>query len=709
MTCTASGTSVAGQYSNLGMANATHTDVDGDTATRSDSDPSHYFGASPSLDIVKTFADDTVTAGGGASSFTLVVTNDGNVALSDVAVNDTVDARLNVTGVAVTTASVAGGETCDAPSQNVLCTIPKLAAGEPVTITVDFSVASSVSAATVSNTANANSGYTDDSQNTQTVGDTSTDTVDLKTEADLSILKDDDPDPVVAGSNLTYTMTVNNAGPSDALNVVVSDTLPAGVTLVSTAGCVEDPAGVPTCSLGTIADGASAQYAVTVTVATATPFSTIENTVVVTSDTPDPNPENNTDTEPTTIVPLGSLGDFVWLDINLNGIQDAGEPGVAGVTVNLLDGAMALLRTTTTDTNGFYLFTNLPDGNYYLQVIPPAGLGLTLQDQGTDDTKDSDFDPTTGKTGLIELTIDRSEVSPAGPAERAPVVLPPAAPVNLTFDAGLIGADVAITKTGSPAGVTVGQNVTYTVTVTNNGPTNASSVVVTDTLPAGLNLVSTTGGCSQNGAVLTCGLGTIPVGGSQSFTIVATATAVGILTNTASVTATQPDPDLTNNQASASTNVSQVAASGIIGDTVWLDSNANGIQDPGEPGIAGVTVMLTNTATGVTTIAVTNDNGKYLFSALAGGTYTVQVVLSTVPPGHTATTPTTVGVNLADGGTFNQADFGFTQVVAALPRTGADNGRIALVGLMLLLVGGLLVLSVRRGLRDEGEQAAVDS
>jgi LPXTG-motif cell wall-anchored protein len=142
---------------------------------------------------------------------------------------------------------------------------------------------------------------------------------------------------------------------------------------------------------------------------------------------------------------------------------------------------------------------------------------------------------------------------------------------------------------------------------------------------------------------------------------------------------------------------------------VWLDSNANGIQDPGEPGIAGVTVMLTNTATGVTTIAVTNDNGKYLFSALAGGTYTVQVVLSTVPPGHTATTPTTVGVNLADGGTFKQADFGFTQVVAALPRTGADNGRIALVGLMLLLVGGLLVRSVRRGLRDQGEQAAVDS
>jgi uncharacterized repeat protein (TIGR01451 family) len=276
----------------------------------------------------------------------------------------------------------------------------------------------------------------------------------------------------------------------------------------------------------------------------------------------------------------------------------------------------------------------------------------------------------------------------------------------LTFDAGLIGADVAITKTGSPASVTVGQNVTYTVTVTNNGPTNASGVVVTDTLGAGLTLVSATG-CTQAGAVLTCALGTIPVNGSQAITIIATTTLVGTVTNSASVAATQPDPDLTNNQASATTSVAQVAASGTIGDTVWLDSNANGIQDPGEPGIAGVTVILTNTATGATTTAVTDANGKYLFSALAGGAYTVHVDLSTVPSGHTATTPTTVTVNLAEGATFDQADFGFTP--AALPRTGADNARVALIGLTLLLAGGLLVLGVRWTRREEDDQEASSS
>ena len=73
--------------------------------------------------------------------------------------------------------------------------------------------------------------------------------------ADLSITMVDDADPVVAGNALSYTLTISNAGPDEAVNVVVTDTLPAGVTLVATTGCAEDPTGVPTCTLGTIAAG----------------------------------------------------------------------------------------------------------------------------------------------------------------------------------------------------------------------------------------------------------------------------------------------------------------------------------------------------------------------------------------------------------------------------------------------------------------------
>jgi len=85
------------------------------------------------------------------------------------------------------------------------------------------------------------------------LGSISTDA--LPEAADLSISKSDTPDPVVAGNMVIYTVTVTNAGPNDAQGVFVTDTLPASVTFIQTAGCAEDPSGVPTCTLGNIAAG----------------------------------------------------------------------------------------------------------------------------------------------------------------------------------------------------------------------------------------------------------------------------------------------------------------------------------------------------------------------------------------------------------------------------------------------------------------------
>lgn len=134
---------------------------------------------------------------------------------------------------------------------------------------------------------------------------------------DLSIDKGDSGTGVQPGDNLTYTIVVDNAGPGDASNVVVVDTLDANTTYVSdTGGCVEAPVGTLTCNLGTIAASGSDSFTVTVEVGASAPTSgTLEsgacdttedlcNTVSVSADETDTDPTNDTADEPTDVTPL---------------------------------------------------------------------------------------------------------------------------------------------------------------------------------------------------------------------------------------------------------------------------------------------------------------------------------------------------------------------------------------------------------------------
>jgi uncharacterized repeat protein (TIGR01451 family) len=150
----------------------------------------------------------------------------------------------------------------------------------------------------LSNTATVSSSTSD--PNTANNGATATTTVNQPaTHADLSITKGDAPDPVTAGSNVTYTLTVSNAGPDAAAAVTVSDPLPAGVSFVSASSSVGSCSGTATvsCSLGTLNSGASATVTIVVT-ANSGPLS---NTATVSSSTSDPNTANNGATATTTV------------------------------------------------------------------------------------------------------------------------------------------------------------------------------------------------------------------------------------------------------------------------------------------------------------------------------------------------------------------------------------------------------------------------
>lgn len=97
-----------------------------------------------------------------------------------------------------------------------------------------------------------------------------------------------------------------------------------------------------------------------------------------------------------------TLGDLVWDDLNQDGIQNQGEPGLQGITVRLLNDTGATLNTTTTDVYGYYSFSGYTEGNYSVQfVLKSSKYRFSPVNQGSNDSLDSDADRTTGKTPVF--------------------------------------------------------------------------------------------------------------------------------------------------------------------------------------------------------------------------------------------------------------------------------------------------------------------
>ena len=137
--------------------------------------------------------------------------------------------------------------------------------------------------------------------------------------------------------------------------------------------------------------------------------------------------DNNLTIDAGLIPVLGSIGDFVWKDLNKNGQQDSGEPGANGITIRLLEqttpGTFTLVATTVTAGGGGYLFTNLPLGTYVVEIDKftlPATCTISPNVTVGNPTTDSDTNPDTGRSGLIL-------VDPTDPTKRT----------ILTIDTGL--------------------------------------------------------------------------------------------------------------------------------------------------------------------------------------------------------------------------------------------------------------------------------
>jgi uncharacterized repeat protein (TIGR01451 family) len=183
---------------------------------------------------------------------------------------------------------------------------------------------------------------------------------------------------------------------------------------------------------------------------------------------------------------------------------------------------------------------------------------------------------------------------------------------------GSATADLSVTKTDDPDPVTAGSNLTYTVTVTNNGPDAATGVTLTDTLPTGVTFVSATSPCTQVSGVVTCDLGSLASGADATVEIVVTPTEAGEISNGVAVTGNESDPDTANNSAEAVTTVDPPSCEGAgpyrLWGTVYMKKKGN---------LSGVTMTLVGPGGCTDTMTVTTKGGNYQFPTLGRGEYTV--------------------------------------------------------------------------------------
>ncbi len=381
--------------------------------------------------------------------------------------------------------------------------------------------------------------------------------------ANLAITKTDGVTTATPGGSVTYTITASNAGPNNATGATAADTFPASLTCTWT--CVG--AGGGTCTAagsGNISDtvnlpvGGSVTYTASCAIAPGATGSLVNTATVSTpAGISDPTPANNSSTDTDTLAAQANLaitktdgvttatpgGSVTYTIVASN----AGPSNAPGATV--ADTFPAALTCTWTCVGaGGGTCTAAGSGNINNPVNLPAGGSVTY-------TASCSIAP--GATGSLVNTATVS--TPAGVTDPTPAN-------NSATDSDTLGtsADLAISKSAAPDPVVAGQNLTYTITVTNSGPSTAASVMLSDPLPASATFVSLT---APGGWTCT----TPPVGGSGTDRVHDRVARCGQrrlhaddsdragdgprdhrVTNTATVSSPTPDPTPGNNAATAS-------------------------------------------------------------------------------------------------------------------------------------------------------------
>ncbi len=373
------------------------------------------------------------------------------------------------------------------------------------------------------------------------------------TNADLAVTIGGTPDPVVAGAVLSYAITLTNAGPNDAQGVTLTDAIPANTTFLSFTAPPGWTATTPTVGgagnvsaiVASLANGAVATFTLSVRVSPDTPGgSTITDTSTVSATTDDPNPANNSATGSVGVVtPVVPTADLAVTATAGPGPLIVGDSVVYTIIGTNL-GPDAATGAVLTDT--------LPAGVDFVSAsvgtFDPASRTLTasLGNLGAGSRATVTITARASAAGMLtdiaHIQGNEADPDPANNSSSTTIAVnSPSSPASV---------DLAVVGLASPEPVVLGQDLTYTLTVAVRGASGpATGVTLVDTLPVGVDFVSTSQGrFDPTLRTITADLGTLAAGASDTVTIVVRPTTAGVLEDTAAATANENDPDLANNR-----------------------------------------------------------------------------------------------------------------------------------------------------------------
>lgn len=584
--------------------------------------------AAPILTIVKT--DDTDSHDAGETyTYTITVTNTGDQDATGVVVTDVVPSPLTVVSCPATPVQ------CVIAGTTVTWTIGDLPGGNAVgssrilslTVEVDDRLADQVDE--VSNTAS----VTDDGHNTGGVAVTaeSTDVSALVASPDMAITKTDGETNVEPGDRLTYTITVSNNGYQTATGVDVIDTLPMGTTFVSctlscdstvpgtltwtslhetTAGLLVDPAGFD----------AGGSTVLTVVVDVDSPalagLDGFTNVVTVTND--GTNGDDPTD---------GDLGDGDPDEENDNVATDTDVlDAFPDLAITKDDGALSVVGGDEIT----YQITFANNGNQNATGVSvtdtlPAGVTFVSCSDGCDFSASPTIvwtigDLAAGDEFTYELTVRIDDPAAAGTRHYVNSVViaddgdngaDPTPLDNTATDDDTTGIDLAVTKTDGRTSAVPGESLTYTITVTNNGPTTIQTFELIETLPTalqGITITASSGSYDPTSHVWN-GFGDFDEGESLTLTVtgIIDPAATGTLTNSVEVRPPSIAPE-TNPADNIAIDVDTLTPSAQL----TLDKQLTSALVKGEK--ATYSLIVTNTGPSVATGVVITDTPPSVLS-----------------------------------------------------------------------------------------------